>query len=72
MNSDINNIAGWARSQGWRVEDDSKGYTRFYDPGYAEQRAPTNAGSAGKAQKGRAVLAGAEQERTTLTPSEGR
>lgn len=32
MNGDINNIAEWARSQGWRVEDDSKGYTRFYDP----------------------------------------
>lgn len=32
MNSDINDIATWARSQGWRVEDDNKGYTRFYDP----------------------------------------
>lgn len=32
MNSAINEIARWAQSQGWRVEDDSKGYTRFYDP----------------------------------------
>lgn len=32
MNSDIHGIARWARSQGWRVEDDNKGYTRFYDP----------------------------------------
>lgn len=32
MNSDIHDIAKWARSQAWRVENDSKGYTRFYDP----------------------------------------
>ncbi|KAA8966912.1 hypothetical protein [Mycobacterium sp.] len=32
MNSDIADIANWARSQGWTVVDDSKGYTRFYDP----------------------------------------
>lgn len=32
MNSDIKDIANWAESQGWRVEDDSKGYTRFFDP----------------------------------------
>ncbi|MCH9732253.1 MAG: hypothetical protein K0U84_21715 [Actinomycetia bacterium] len=32
MNSDIAAIAKWAKSQGWTVEDDSKGYTRFYDP----------------------------------------
>ncbi|BBX39261.1 hypothetical protein [Mycobacterium simiae] len=31
MNSDITDIAKWAKSQAWRVEDDSKGYTRFYD-----------------------------------------
>ncbi|WP_067971831.1 hypothetical protein [Mycolicibacter icosiumassiliensis] len=32
MNSDIKDIARWAESQGWRVEDDQKGYTRFYAP----------------------------------------
>lgn len=32
MNSDITDIAKWAESQGWKVEDDTKGYTRFYDP----------------------------------------
>lgn len=32
MNSDIRDWANWAVSQGWTVEDDSKGYTRFYDP----------------------------------------
>lgn len=32
MNSDINDIAKWARSQGWQVEDDSRGYTRFLTP----------------------------------------
>lgn len=32
MNSDIKDLAKWARSQGWNVEDDNKGYTRFYDP----------------------------------------
>jgi hypothetical protein len=32
MNNDIDDIAKWATSQGWRVADDSKGYTRFYDP----------------------------------------
>ncbi len=26
------NIARWARSQQWKVEDDASGYTRFYDP----------------------------------------
>lgn len=31
MNSEIRDIAKWAISQGWRVEDDSKGYTRFFD-----------------------------------------
>lgn len=32
MNSDIKDIADWARSQGWTVVDDTKGYTRFYAP----------------------------------------
>ena len=32
MNSDIADTAKWAMSQGWMVEDDSSGYTRFYDP----------------------------------------
>jgi primase-polymerase (primpol)-like protein len=32
MNRDIADIAKWAQSQGWAVEDDSKGYTRFYNP----------------------------------------
>jgi primase-polymerase (primpol)-like protein len=32
MNSDIKDWADWAESQGWRVEDDAKGYTRFHDP----------------------------------------
>ena len=32
VNSDIKGLVKWARSQGWTVSDDSKGYTRFYDP----------------------------------------
>jgi hypothetical protein len=32
VNSAIIKIAKWAQSQQWTVEDDSKGYTRFYDP----------------------------------------
>lgn len=32
MNSEIRDIAKWAESQGWSTADDSKGYTRFYDP----------------------------------------
>jgi hypothetical protein len=32
MNPDIRGWADWATSQGWEVKDDSKGYTRFYDP----------------------------------------
>jgi hypothetical protein len=31
MNSEIKEWADWAKSQGWRVEDDTKGYTRFFD-----------------------------------------
>ncbi len=33
MNSDIADIAKWATSQNWTVEDDAKGYTRFYNSG---------------------------------------
>lgn len=29
---DIDKLIDWARSQGWTVEPDSKGYRRFYDP----------------------------------------
>lgn len=32
MNSDIKDWATWAVSQGWTVEDDANGYTRFHDP----------------------------------------
>ena len=32
MNGDIAEIVKWARSQGWDVVDDAKGYTRFYNP----------------------------------------
>ena len=32
MNSDINPVVTWATSQGWRVDEDSKGYARFYNP----------------------------------------
>lgn len=32
MNPDIKEWAAWATSQGWEVRDDTKGYTRFYDP----------------------------------------
>jgi len=32
MNNGIRDIVRWAISQGWRVEDDSKGYTRFFNP----------------------------------------
>lgn len=31
VNSDIADLAKWAESQGWTVNDDTKGYTRFYD-----------------------------------------
>jgi hypothetical protein len=32
MNRDVKELASWASSQGWRVDDDASGYTRFYDP----------------------------------------
>lgn len=32
MNRDIKDLAEWAQSQGWHVEDDANGYTRFYNP----------------------------------------
>lgn len=32
MNSEIKDWVEWAQSQGWTVEDDTKGYTRFYNP----------------------------------------
>jgi hypothetical protein len=32
MNRDIKKIVKWARSQGWAVEDDASGHTRFYAP----------------------------------------
>ncbi len=32
MNSDVVKLAAWARSNGWTVVDDAKGYTRFYAP----------------------------------------
>jgi hypothetical protein len=32
MNNAVRDIAKWATSQGYRVQDDAKGYTRFYDP----------------------------------------
>lgn len=32
VNSNIKDLADWAKSQGWTVKDDTKGYTRFYDP----------------------------------------
>lgn len=32
MHNDIKKIVKWAQSQGWTIEDDSKGYTHFYDP----------------------------------------
>jgi hypothetical protein len=32
MNPEIKDWADWARSQGWTVVDDAKGYTRFYTP----------------------------------------
>jgi len=33
MNREIKKIARWAQSQGWTVEDDASGHTRFYNPG---------------------------------------
>jgi hypothetical protein len=33
MNREIRKIAKWAQSQGWTVEDDTSGHTRFYNPG---------------------------------------
>ncbi|PZS25783.1 MAG: hypothetical protein DLM61_19435 [Pseudonocardiales bacterium] len=32
MNSEVADLARWARRQGWTVRDDASGYTRFYDP----------------------------------------
>jgi len=32
VNSDIKGLVKWARSQGWTVSDDTKGYTRFHNP----------------------------------------
>jgi hypothetical protein len=32
MNRDIKKIAKWAKSQGWTVKDDAKGYSHFYGP----------------------------------------
>jgi hypothetical protein len=32
MNSDIKDIAKWAKDNGWTVTDDAKGYTRFHHP----------------------------------------
>lgn len=32
MNSAINKVAKWARSQQWKVKDDASGYTHFYTP----------------------------------------
>jgi hypothetical protein len=31
MNSDIKDLAKWAESQGWTVEDTKSNYTMFYD-----------------------------------------
>jgi hypothetical protein len=31
MNSDISDWARWAVQNGWTVEDDASGYTKFYD-----------------------------------------
>jgi hypothetical protein len=31
MNREIADIVAWALANGWRVEDDKSGYTRFYD-----------------------------------------
>ena len=32
MDKDLTALVSWARSQGWQVRYDHKGYTRFYDP----------------------------------------
>lgn len=32
MNKEIKELADWAHDQGWTVNDDTKGYTRFYAP----------------------------------------
>jgi|tagenome__1003787_1003787.scaffolds.fasta_scaffold20856392_3 hypothetical protein len=32
MNREIKKIAKWAQSQGWTLEDDASGHTRFYNP----------------------------------------
>lgn len=33
MADDIDRLIDWARSQGWQVKPDTKGYRRFYAPG---------------------------------------
>ncbi|WP_416063466.1 hypothetical protein [Rhodococcus indonesiensis] len=32
MNSNIKDIADWAKNQGWTVTDTANGYTQFYSP----------------------------------------
>ena len=32
VDKDLTALVAWARSQGWQVRQDRKGYTRFYDP----------------------------------------
>lgn len=32
MAEDIDDLIRWVRSQGWRVEQDNQGYSRFYAP----------------------------------------
>jgi hypothetical protein len=32
VDKDLTALVSWARSQGWQVRHDHKGYTRFYDP----------------------------------------
>lgn len=32
MADDIDKLIAWARSQGWRIDTDTKGYRRFHAP----------------------------------------
>ena len=81
MNSDITDIAKWAQSQGWTVEEDSKGYTRFYNPQgeYVTNYPATPSRPCRRMQslkvnlrKAGLASAAAEQESTEVTAQEGK
>lgn len=78
MNSDV---AKWARSQSWTVEDDAKGYTRFFNPdgecimnypATPKSPQPAHGEPDGGTQEGALALAAAKQERKAIPAQERR